>query len=222
MLEFGHADGRGDQTGFCRACNAVWHSARVPIRMIAVPAECGGANGKRADVPVSSEDNNPMRRRSRLQVSAVRALVAASLAWTLWNWRGLTQVTNRLHDAAAFAGALIVTETLFVVGAVVAVIALGHTTFAGIGANPSKWLVGWKSARAYRDRSQEIARSRLFRFGFMMNWAGALGTGIVAFVGIIVVLPSTAWGLLVFPILDIAATVGWRIPVHARIKGARS
>lgn len=149
-------------------------------------------------------------------------IVAGSVAWTIYNWSGLTQIKEELDKVAIFAIMLVLTEICFVIGATMVAAGLGKSIFAGTGYNPLAWLKAIGRLRGeYHSFAERINTSTSFRIGFNLNWFGAVGTGVVALVGILVVLPATAWGLLVLPVLDIAASFGWRAPISRKLKHLR-
>lgn len=149
-------------------------------------------------------------------------VVLASLTWTVWSWDGLSQIRHRLSEIGVFAGLLVFTEVCFIVGAVLVASGLGKSVFANTGSNPFKWARALVQVRgSYHDMAVRISESSLFRAGFNLNWFGAVGTGIVAAVGIVVVLPYSAWGIMILPLLDIAASIGWRLPVDHKLREIR-
>jgi hypothetical protein len=149
----------------------------------------------------------------------VWAIVAVSIGWTLYDWNGLTAVEGRLSSVFALAVALVVSECMFVAGSCMVAAALGRHVFAGVGASPVRALRAVAGIRGqYREIAARATKSRMFTWGFVINWIGAAMTGVVVFVGILIVLPMTAWGLLVLPVLDLVATFGWRVPIAAKLQ----
>ncbi len=157
-----------------------------------------------------------------LQRWAIWTIVGASLVWTILDWQSLSKVQDRLGSLIWITVAIIASEVLFITGAILVALSMGRHIFAGAGANPLRWIAAIRSLRAtYRDLSQRVGNSPLFIWGFRMNWVGAASTGIVLALGIVIVLPVNAWGLLVFPMLDLAATFGWRVLIAMRIRAMR-
>lgn len=149
---------------------------------------------------------------------AVRIIVIASLMWTVANWSALTEIKDELDEAIIFVILFAFSEVCFIVGALLVAVGTGKTIFADTGKNPLNRLRAILRVRStYRKFVADAPRSGAVRFGFHLNWFGALATGVFAAVGIIVVLPMTSWGLLVLPLLDIVATIGWRAPIQKRL-----
>ena len=160
--------------------------------------------------------------RTRLKRWTVWTIVGASLVWTILDWQSLSKVQDRLGSLIWITVALVGSEALFIAGAVLVALSMGRHVFAGAGANPLRWIAAIRAVRAsYRELSQRVGNSPLFVWGFRMNWIGAASTGVVLALGIIIVLPVNAWGLLIFPILDLAATFGWRIPIASRLRSMK-
>ena len=146
-------------------------------------------------------------------------IIVGSLLWTAYDWNGLSTIKNRLGTIVVFVIALTLSEILFIAGACFVAGAVGKHVFAGCGWKPIRVAAAIRNVRrSYRSLASSAISSRLFRIGFNLNWIGAAATGVITALGILIVLPVHAWGLLLLPILDIAATFGWRIPVAARIR----
>jgi hypothetical protein len=113
----------------------------------------------------------------------------------------VTGSLKQIIDAMPLAIALsVVSELLFSAGIVMMAIASEQS----IGLNPLKW-------RSHLNKLiQDIKRSRLFIFGFWMNFVGALATGVIWLVVILLRLPPSGWFLLWLPIMDIALTLAVR------------
>lgn len=174
-----------------------------------------------ATAAVSENAEQPSAAR-KIRSLLVWTIVLASVAWTIYNWSGLTQIKEELDKVAAFAILLLLTEICFVIGAIMVAAGLGKSIFRGTGYNPIAWLKAIGKLRGeYHSFAERINTSTSFRIGFNLNWIGAVGTGLVLAIGILVVLPATAWGLLILPALDIAASFGWRTPISRKLKHLR-
>lgn len=53
--------------------------------------------------------------------------------------------------------------------------------------------------------------TQIFWIGFWINAVGAVGTAVCGIAGIVLVLPIGSWGLMVLPLLDVAATITLRV-----------
>jgi hypothetical protein len=150
-------------------------------------------------------------------------LVLVSVIWTIVASSGLDKVAHRLRDVVFVAIALVVSEAFFIGGALLVAGSLGHHVLSSRGGTESATrLTAMRNVRAtYRELAHHVGSSRAFSLGFLLNWVGAAGTGIVLAVGIILVLPVSSWGLLILPLLDLVATFSWRTPLASRLRNAR-
>lgn len=181
-------------------------------------ATASGSSAVTADT-----DSDPSGSHSRLHRVAILAIVTASLGWTIYNWDGLSRIRDELGTVVVFAVLLVLTEICFIVGGVLLAAGLGASGLGRTDRNVMAWVRSLRQLRReYHGSAERISTSTSFRVGFDLNWFGAVGSGVVAFVGIVVVLPPTAWGLLVLPALDVAASFGWRIPISRKLKQLRS
>jgi hypothetical protein len=57
-------------------------------------------------------------------------------------------------------------------------------------------------------------RSQVWRLGFYGNWIGALGTTSVMIIAVLLLTPPAAWGMAVLLLIDFAATMALRWPLH--------
>lgn len=148
---------------------------------------------------------------------AIRLIILASLVWTAYNWSGLAEIKDELSRVVIIMVILLICEVCFVSGAILMLVGAGNT-FRGV----SGWIKGIKEARQNaRLIAEHISTSRVFRVGFNLNWVGAVGTGVVLFGGVLLILPITSWGLAVLPFLDIVASFGWRCPIDRSIRALK-
>lgn len=163
--------------------------------------------------------NQPRLSAARAKQVLIWTVVLASMGWTAYNWSGLDRVRHRLGDAAIIAVLLILCEVSFVIGAALVAVGLGREAFRGTGHNPLRWIAALLQVRSqFKVLAACVSNNKLFRFGFYLNWMGAFGTGLVLLIGIIIVLPVTAWGIAILPLLDIVATFGWRLPIETKMR----
>ena len=121
----------------------------------------------------------------------VRFIVIISIAWTIINWSALTEITDQLENVAIFLVLLAFSEACFIIGAILVAAGTGRVIFAGTGWHPLRWVRAIIQVRnTYQKFVADAPRSRMVRFGFHLNWFGALTTGVFAAAGIILVLPS--------------------------------
>lgn len=170
---------------------------------------------------MKATDKQPLAAR-RIKRYLIWGIVLASVAWTIIRWDSLSEVKGKVGQVAVFGVLMLINEVIFISGLLLITASLGRHVFAGTGWNPVRWV---KALLGVRVKATEllhsIADSRMFRVGFMLNWIGAVGTGLIPTVGIFVVLPYTTWGIAVLPMLDVVASIGIRAPIEAKIKQAR-
>jgi hypothetical protein len=160
-----------------------------------------------------------MRRFASLRKYLVWTIVVASIIWTAYDWNGLSSIKTRLGALVAVVISLILSECLFLLGACLVAVAVGKHVFADCGGKPIRIAAAIRRVRrSYKSLASTALSSRLFRLGFNLNWIGAAATGLILALGILLALPVHAWGLLLLPILDIAATFGWRMPIAAKLR----
>lgn len=95
---------------------------------------------------------------------------------------------------------LLLTEGLFVLGIFFMAASVEHE----LGLNPLKWRSHVRNVLRY------VPQSRIFWTGFWVNAVGAVGSGVVLGVAIVVGLPVTSWGLIWLPFLDLGLTIALR------------
>ncbi len=112
-----------------------------------------------------------------------------------------TGMIKQLIEAVPIAILLsIVSESLFTIGIGIMAYSAGHS----LGWN----VLGWR--KHVEALMKTVSASRLFLFGFWVNFIGALGTGVVWLIVILVSLPLSGWILLWLPAFDIALTFAVR------------
>ncbi len=127
-------------------------------------------------------------------------IVAATLSSSLWI--ALRQWRHRLTLLAELAAAVaIVFVWSFSAWSVISALAV---VVLGLGALVHK---------RYRELLQRVSASRWFWRGFMINWLGAVGTGVVLVAAVLMLLPPSSYGLVLPPLVDIVASIVWRMAV---------
>jgi hypothetical protein len=144
-------------------------------------------------------------------------IVFASLVWTIYNWSGLTEIKHKLGGAIVVVAALLVSETCFLVGTVIMFVSAGSRLFGGDGI----FVNVFEARRNTKFFATQVTTSTPFRIGFNLNWIGAVLTGLTLLLGILFLLPTTSWGLVILPVLDIVASFGWRIPIDRQIRALK-
>lgn len=145
-------------------------------------------------------------------VYAVIGLAGISVVWSVINWSRIAAAQNDIRNIAFYGWMIFFFEVCFVLGAVIMSVAIGNEIPKY---HPLKWLNHIRKLR--RDikiiATQSIT-SRLFGFGFWLNFFGALGTSSIVIVGIIRHLPFESWGLIALLAVDIIVTFSWRVPLQ--------
>lgn len=158
----------------------------------------------------------------RIKRWAIAIIVLTSVVWTAVRWDSLAEVKEKVGQVAIFGGLMLINEVFFTSGLIMIAGSLGRHIFAGAGANPINWVRAlWGIRAKTTELLHSIADSRMFRVGFTLNWIGAVGTGLIPTVGIVVLLPYTAWGIAVLPLIDVVASIGIRAPIQAKINQTR-
>jgi hypothetical protein len=152
-------------------------------------------------------------------VRIIIAIIVLSIAWSLYVWISYGSLYEKLGQVSGLGAIMFMSELAFTVGAIIMLVSLGEDF-------PWRKIHLWPShvMRARRDLklfANEAIQSKLFGFGFWLNFVGAVLTSLILFGGILVLLPVQAWGLLVIVIIDLLATFGWRVPLHIKRRNAR-
>lgn len=155
-------------------------------------------------VGVAVVDHNaagPDRRRR----TARRLLVCVAIAWSVWNWRGLTAVRHEIGQVPWLLLLVVVSEVVFCVGLVLMLVGIGK----GLSEMGTRGV--WAQVKRRRltlaQMGQRDATSRLFLVGLTLNWFGAaMTTGLIPLAVIILFLPVRNWPLAVIPVVDLLAT----------------
>ncbi len=121
----------------------------------------------------------------------------------------------RLQTVGKLGATLLVTEALFTLGAVLMGASVGLEV-VGTSRLHRAFHTFKQSRVRVRQIANEILESRIFAFGFWMNFAGAVGTSLVLISVVIGYVPTAGWGLLLLLILDLLATFAWRVPLHVK------
>jgi hypothetical protein len=162
-------------------------------------------------------------RNMRLKSLALTALVGFSVLWTVLDWSRFDLIKERARELAWLGSGLLISEVCFIAGALVMTVSLG-VEVAGNNRVHGWWKKLRYARREVKSMAQEAVASRLFGFGFWLNFVGAVGTSILLALSVIKFIPLAGWGLLVLVIIDLVATFSWRIPVHIarRSRNAKS
>lgn len=130
------------------------------------------------------------------------ALGAAAASATLtFAMNPMEEVQTEVIDAAPVVGVgIVASEAMFVGGLVMMASSVGGK----VGKNPLK----------LRERLPEICEkaneSKMFKSGFWVNAAGAVGSAAVISVGVVTHMPPESYGVLGFAAADIGVTVAVR------------
>ncbi len=120
---------------------------------------------------------------------------------------------SHLSQIVWTSGALAVTETLFIVGALIMALSLGERIehFRSI----KTWHHGIRYIRLHaRQFGEQLIVSPTFTLGFWVNFVGAVGSSVILIIGLLSVAPYTSLGILTVIVIDLVATFGWRIPIE--------
>jgi hypothetical protein len=155
---------------------------------------------------------------SKIRTIGTVVLVALSLIWILFDVTRLNALTTQASKIAYIAAGLLITETLFIIGAILMAASLGISA-ASQGHLLKKW---YEHARHVRKQAKSLAGSiidsKLFAMGFWMNFVGAVGTSLLLVILVLRFAPVAGSGLLIVLLIDLAATFGLRIPLHLKRK----
>jgi hypothetical protein len=154
--------------------------------------------------------------KSKIRTIATTALVVLSLIWIIYDWAHLNQLNVRAGNFVHLATWLAVTEACFIVGAILMAASLGVGVVREQG-RIRDWL---KHLHHVRRQSKSLAStlidSKIFALGFWLNFLGAVGSSLVLVAFVLHVSPLTGSGLLFVLLVDLAASFGWRIPLHLK------
>jgi hypothetical protein len=150
----------------------------------------------------------------RYKTAAVSTIVLSSFALTLLS---APKSDLRLQAVGKFGVALIITEALFTLGALLMATSVGLEV-AGANRLHRVYRILRQSRARARQMATEILESKLFALGFWMNFAGAVGTSVILISVVASFVPTTGWGLLLLLFLDLLATFLWRVPLHIKRK----
>lgn len=152
---------------------------------------------------------------ARKWISRLSIIASLVLLWV--NRSGLATIFDQLGDILIFAILILICEICFVAGLALMLVGLG-TSFDSIFG----WLKAlWQVRKDPTLLLGHLSASRVFRLGFNLNWLAAVGTGVLAVVGVITVLPVSGWGLLVPAVLDILASFGIRVPIELKFRALK-
>ena len=154
-----------------------------------------------------------------IRMILVWTIVTISMAWTAYDWNGLRSAEHQIGTVVWLATVLVLCDFAFFGGAFLVAAALGRRVLAGTGGNPLLMVRAVIDYRAtYVGLAGHANGSRLFQFGFILSWVGGTVSGLILTVGILIILPVSAWGLLVLPALDLIATLRWRASIASLLK----
>jgi len=139
-----------------------------------------------------------MKLRSTRKVTAALVLISVGLFFTT----PFDSTLDKMHEnnLAGYVFVVTVSELLFITGLLIMAITVGHD----IGVNPFKW------RRHINQVMKKVAIDKFFWVGFWINFAGALGTGMVFTIVTILLLPPQSWGLAVVGFIDLFITMALR------------
>lgn len=149
-------------------------------------------------------------------------LVVAALLWTLYNWEGLVQIKDKLHQIPWLVASFIIFEICFNVGLIMMAVGAGHEVFRGSGWNPRSWISSLGSVRqSMRALLNTDTTSPSYRWGLNLNWVGAaMTTGIIPMIAIALLLPFKDWSLMVIPVIDLFSTFIIRLSIKPKQRSA--
>lgn len=140
------------------------------------------------------------------------AIAVLSIAYTLYDWSQLKEIQKEISNIAYLGGALLFTEACFIIGALIMAATITEVVAE---LKQKSWLRRLQYVRTHvRQLAHSFLKSKVFGFGFWLNFTGAVGTTVILAVGVIMVLPVGSWLLLVLLAIDLIATLGWRVPVQ--------
>jgi hypothetical protein len=147
------------------------------------------------------------RHKGKIAIGAAATSAALTIAF---NPTG--EVVDQITEALPWVGVgLVATEAAFVAGGSMMVTSVG-----GKIGNPLT------VKQRIPEISQKASESTLFKAGFWVNTAGAVGSAAVITAGVITQLPPESYGLLSFAAADLAVTVGVRRTMLQGIKANSS
>jgi hypothetical protein len=164
--------------------------------------------------------------KSGLRRAAFWTILTTSIAWSVLRWDStLDAIKSKLtgFNLTVFASVVVLSETLFIGGAVILAYGVGRRVFVGSGINPLSWTKRVLHLRkSWRQSIGRESGNRLALLGLNLNWLGALGTtGVLPIVTIALVLPVSSWGLMAPFVVDVVATCSIRRPLQAKLKAGR-
>ncbi len=146
----------------------------------------------------------------------ILALIILAIALTVIDWLQGGQVNVQLQKNGWLGIAILITEAFFVGGALLMAITAGENL---LSLHPKHWVTHFSYLkREARTLAHKLIRSRLFMFGFWLNFVGAIGTSLILIIGIILFVPQAGWGVLIIVVLDLLASFGWRALAIAKRK----
>ena len=147
------------------------------------------------------------------------AIAIAELIYRLAIKRDWHELVEFAQHYAIYVGLAVITEGLFVWGAVIAAKQVGSNPIKqlkALGRHPLKWYLLIKDN--WRNWIGEGLGSPVFFIGLLINWVGALGTGGVWLAWILLEQPRSQWIAVLGPIIDIFGTMAWRVYYTKQLK----
>jgi hypothetical protein len=149
------------------------------------------------------------------------SIVLVSLVWSLANLNQFSQIKQQLSNIEIFAITIVISEVCFIGGLGLVAFGTGQSVFAGTGFNPIKWFGALFNLRRLSKGLLHGVSGNVFgRFGFYLNWVGAVGTTATLLIGALWFLPGVSRIIAVLLIADLAATFGWRVPLQRKLQEA--
>lgn len=149
-----------------------------------------------------------LRYRSKAFMLSGGLFVAGIIASLVLNLNPLSGTWRRLVISAPWlAIAVAITEGLWLLGAAIMAVSVGHRTLRPL------------TLRPLASASSPLTTER-FRLGLLLNTAGALGSAAVATLAVVAILPSEAWpGAFGAVALDMIGTLVTRSGLYAATRG---
>ena len=142
-----------------------------------------------------------------------RIIFALALLWSIYTWfDGGWHPSGLTHSLGRYALALLIAEIAFISGMILMFFSVNLKSFG------EKKRISDFSINKIRQNYPEIARATVdrsrWRFGFFLNWFGAIASTMVLSLAVIFLTPIKSWGLLIPFTLDLVATCGLRYPIY--------
>lgn len=130
-------------------------------------------------------------------------LILASLAMFLLGPSRL--LLERIEETRAVfsLASIAVSEALFILGLFIMSMVVG----VDLGKNPFKWRAH------FRTLVSQVRKQKLFWVGFWINAVGAIGSGVLIIISVIVLLEPKYWALCIIGLIDLIITLAIRFEI---------